>query len=154
MTGEIDTAAEAMEAAAMTRAGIARCDRSGPEPAELQPLPEAVARKPVGEKSPAEWAYERIVLYIRNFEESLNPEEEAALGFAGSNTGLIRIAGIGFFAPDLVTFYGTDGQGHRTQLIQHVSQLNVALRAVPKARPDEPAQRIGFRLAEDLGRED
>ena len=27
-------------------------------------LPEAVARKPVQDKSPAEWAYERLILYI------------------------------------------------------------------------------------------
>ncbi|MEM9756781.1 MAG: DUF6173 family protein, partial [Pseudomonadota bacterium] len=97
-----------------------------------------------------EWAYERLVLYIRNFEEALNPEEEAALGFAGSDAGLIRIVGIGFFAPDLISFTGVDTTGHRTQLIQHVSQLNVALRAVPKPRADAPAQRIGFRLAADL----
>ena len=36
----------------------------------------------------------------------------------------------------------------RTRMIQHVSQLNVTLRALPK-RPDRPAQRIGFRLARD-----
>jgi len=147
---EIMTSAEAMEAAAMKTSGAATCDTDGPTPAELQPLPEAVTKKKTEEKSPAEWAYERLVLYIQNFEKTLNPEEEAAMGFAGSDAGLIKIMGLGFFAPDMISFYGMDPTGHRTQLIQHVSQLNVALRAVPKEKKDAPAQRIGFRLAQDL----
>ncbi|MEM9317848.1 MAG: DUF6173 family protein [Pseudomonadota bacterium] len=146
---EIKTSAEAMEAAAMRPAGAATCD-SDAHPTELEPLPEAVTKRPVDEKSPAEWAYERLVHYIQNFEKNLNPEEEAALGFAGSDAGLIRIMGLGFFAPDMISYYGVDPTGHRTQLIQHVSQLNVALRAVPKQQKDAPAQRIGFRLAADL----
>ena len=36
------------------------------------------------------------------------------------------------------------------QLVQHVTQLNVALRALPKAVQEAPANRIGFRLAQDL----
>ncbi|MEM1272226.1 MAG: DUF6173 family protein [Pseudomonadota bacterium] len=150
MNDKNKTSAEVMEAEATRAAGAATCDSEGPAPTELQPLPDAVAKKAVKDKSPAEWAYERLVLYIQNFEKSLNPEEEAALGFAGSDAGLIRIMGIGFFAPDMISFYGSDSTGHRTQLIQHVSQLNVALRAVPKERKDAPAQRIGFRLAADL----
>jgi hypothetical protein len=31
-----------------------------------------------------------------------------------------------------------------------VTQLNVMLRALPKAQPETPAMRIGFRLAKDL----
>ena len=150
MSDDISTSAEAMEAAAMRRAGVARCSDEVPDPTELQPLPDSVTRKSVAQKSPAEWAYERLVLYIRNFEETLNAEEEAALGFAGSDMGPIHIGGIGFFAPDMISFYGTDPAGHRTQLIQHVGQLNVTLRAIPKAKLDAPAQRIGFRLAADL----
>ena len=68
------------------------------------------------------------------------------MGFAGSDAGVISIEGIGFFAPDLLTFYGRDEDGMKTQLVQHVSQLSVMLRAVPKAEPEEPARRIGFRL--------
>jgi len=43
--------------------------------------------------------------------------------------------------------------GTKTQLIQHVSQLNVLLRALPReAATDDPPRRIGFRLAEDLNK--
>ena len=72
------------------------------------------------------------------------------MGFVGGDAGVLRIEGIGFFDPDIVTFYGADGTGARTQLVQHVSQLNVMLRAMPVATEDRPAQRIGFRLAADL----
>ena len=72
------------------------------------------------------------------------------MGFAGGESGVLQIEGIGYFAPDIVTFYGRDEDGARTQLIQHVAQLSVMLRAMPKA-PDEEPRRIGFRLATGLG---
>ncbi len=110
-----------------------------------RPLPEP-EESPLIEKSPAEWAHERLVLYIRNFEQQLDANHEVALGFAGSDAGVLTIEGLGYFAPDILTFYGRDEEGMKTQLIQHVSQLSVMLRAVPKAEPEEPARRIGFRL--------
>ncbi len=103
----------------------------------------ATAAKP---KSPAEWAYDRVILYIRNFEAQLDAAHEVAMGFAGGEAGVLRIEGLGFYDPDILTFYGRDDDGLKTQLIQHVSQLNVVLRAVPKLAPEEPARRIGFRL--------
>ncbi len=99
------------------------------------------------EKSPAEWAYERIVHYIRNFESQLDASQEVAMGFAGSDAGVLKIEGLGFYAPDLLTFYGRDEDGMKTQLIQHIAQLSVMLRAVPKAAPEAPPRRIGFHLS-------
>ena len=40
------------------------------------------------------------------------------------------------------------------QLIQHVTQLSVLLRAIPKRRPEAAPRRIGFRLRADLEGED
>ena len=97
-------------------------------------------------KSPAEWAHDRLVLYIRNFEGQLDAAQEIAMGFAGDESGVLRIEGIGYFDPDIITFYGRDDSGARTQLIQHVSQLSVTLRAVPKAGEGEAPRRIGFQL--------
>lgn len=97
-------------------------------------------------KSPAEWAYDRLVLYIRNFESQLDSKHEIAMGFAGGDAGVLQIEGLGFYAPDLITFYGRDDEGVKTQLVQHVSQLSVILRAVPKVAPDDPPRRIGFAL--------
>ncbi|MGH1331841.1 MAG: DUF6173 family protein [Paracoccaceae bacterium] len=146
----ISTTAEAHEASAMPCARVVHSDPKAPASAEQKPLPEAVTRKPVEKKSPAEWAYERLVLYIQNFEEQLDNEQEVAMGFAGSNSGVLRIEGMGYFDPDIITFYGSDGAGTKTQLIQHVSQLNVMLRALPKEDEHKEPQRIGFRLVADL----
>lgn len=135
------------------RARAAHADPDAPASAEQIPLPEAVTRTPLEDKSPAEWAYERVILYIKNFEEQLDAEQEVAMGFTGGDAGVLRIEGVGFFAPDILTFYGTDGTGKPTQLIQHVSQLNVMLRALPKSAETPEARRIGFRLAADLAGE-
>ncbi|WP_424944479.1 DUF6173 family protein [Aliiroseovarius crassostreae] len=128
----------------------AKCSENAPVVVEDQPLPKKVAETPVEQKSPAQWAYERLILYIKNFEEQLDNEHEVAMGFTGGDAGVLRIEGIGFFDPDVITFYGSDETGSRTQLIQHVSQLSVMLRALPVAVEAEAPKRIGFRLAAEL----
>jgi len=149
MDDKIQTTAELHEAQALPRRHAVHTDpKAGC--AETRPMPDVLAKKPVESKSPAEWAYERLILYIKNFEEQLDNEHEAAMGFAGADAGVIRIEGIGFFDPDIVTFYGSDPAGTKTQLIQHVTQLNVMLRALPKQVQEQAPRRIGFRLAEDL----
>lgn len=102
------------------------------------------------EKSAARWAYERLILYIQNFEKQLNADQEVAMGFTGSDAGVMRIEGLGYFDPDIVTFYGSTDTGTRTQLIQHVAQLNVMLMALPKPTEQAEPTRIGFELAKDL----
>lgn len=153
MTDDIRSSVEAAEALALPRARVAPCSDRLPPTAEMQPLPAAMASQPVEEKTPAQWAYERIILYIKNFEDQLDDKHEVAMVFAGGETGVLQIEGIGYFAPDLLTFYGRDEEGARTQLVQHVSQLNVMLRAMPKAPEVEEPRRIGFRLAAGLDAE-
>jgi hypothetical protein len=109
-------------------------------------MTKAATKKAEKPKSPAEWAHDRLVMYIRNFEGQLDAAQEIAMGFAGDETGVLRIEGIGFFDPDIITFYGRDDSGARTQLIQHVSQLSVTLRAVSKVDEGDPPRRIGFQL--------
>ena len=150
MDDKIETAAEAHEASAIPRRHEVHSD---PRVTPCTDVPKEVTEKPVAQKSPAEWAYERLILYIQNFEEQLDNEHEVAMGFAGGNAGVIRIEGMGFFDPDIVTFYGSDESGIKTQLIEHVSQLSVILRALPKEMPAEAPKRIGFRLAQDLEKE-
>lgn len=147
MGDKTETAAQASGGAALPRVVEVHSDPAAC--AALDTVPEPLNR-PVSGKSAAQWAYERLILYIRNFEEQLDSEHEIAMGFTGGDAGVLRIEGMGYFDPDIVTFYGSDGTGARTQLIQHVSQLNVMLRALPKPRTDSPAKRIGFRLASGL----
>ncbi len=150
MDEDVQTTAEAVEAAALPRMREAHAD---PEAcAGLDCVPEQL-KQPVGSKSPAQWAYERLIIYIQNFEQQLDGEHEVAMGFVGGDAGVLRIQGLGYYDPDIVTFYGTDATGARTQLVQHVSQLSVMLRAVAKPRKDAPANRIGFRLAAELDKD-
>ena len=118
--------------------------------AKDQAVPKGVSDKPVEKKSSAQWAYERTVLYLKKFEEGLDDNHEIAMGFAGTDAGVLKIEGMGFFDPDVVTFYGSDPAGAKMQLVQHVSQLNVVFRALPKNVEAEAPNRIGFKLLEDL----
>ena len=151
MGDQIKTAAEAAEAAAIAGLHEVHADPTAKH-AGSKPLPRALTEKPAGQKSPAQWAYERIIHYLKSFEEQLDSSQEVAMGFTGGDAGVLRIEGMGYFDPDIVTFYGADTQGNQTQLIQHVSQLNVMLRALPKPSDKPEPTRIGFRLAQDLDR--
>lgn len=149
MDDKIKTAAEAEEQAALPQAYASHLSPDE-ELAEQQALPAGVVQKPVDQKSAAEWAYERIVLYIQNFEKQLDQNHEVAMGFVGGDVGSLRIMGMGFFAPDILTFYGAAPDGSKMQLVQHVSQLNVTLVAAPKENDDAEPARIGFQLAQEL----
>lgn len=149
MMNEIATTAEALEAAAIHPAARAiMVDPQAAPTVEQEPLPQALCGAN-DDKTPAQWAYERVILYIQNFEKQLDGAHEVGMGFTGGNAGTMRILGLGFFAPDLITFYGVDADGARVQMVQHYTQLNVMLRAVATAA--ETPNRIGFRLAEELG---
>ncbi len=149
MNETIDTAAEALENDAMPRAHSV-CAEPSSDAANAPPLPPALADGGGKAKSPAEWAYQRMILYIRKFEEGLDENHEVAMAFAGDASGVMRIMGMGYFDPDMVTFYGQDAAGMRTQLVQHVTQLSVLLRALPKPVAHVEPRRIGFRLAADF----
>ena len=150
MTDQIKTTAEAIEAAALPEAYAVHIDADACKRVTQKPLPAGVVQKSLDQKSPAEWAYERIVLYIKNFEDLLDSEHEVAMGFAGGDTGTLKIQGMGYFAPDIITFYGEDPDGLKVQLVQHVSQLSVMLVAAAKEDKQSEPNRIGFKLAADL----
>lgn len=147
MDTEISTSAEAAEAEVLPRRHEVHCN---PDTPVNTSVPDAVKATPVQKKSAAQWAYERLIVYIQNFEQTLDSNHEVAMGFAGSDAGVLRIEGMGYFDPDIITFYGSDSNGLKTQLVQHVSQLSVILRALPKQPQQSEATRIGFRLAADL----
>jgi uncharacterized protein DUF6173 len=147
MDNKIKTTAEAAEAEVLPRRHDVHADSNAKTGSK--DLPKGM-QKPVANKSPSQWAYERLILYIQNFEEQLDSEHEVAIGFTGGDAGVLRIEGMGYFDPDIVTFYGSDEMGAKTQLIQHVSQLSVMLRALPIPKQAESPTRIGFRLAAEL----
>lgn len=117
-------------------------------PAEMAPLPPVMSQVAPNQKSPAQWTHERVILYIKNFEEQLDENHEVGMGFVSGGAGVMRIQGVGFFAPDMVAFYGIDENGNKANLVQHYSQLNLMLKAMPKMN-DIPS-RIGFQLQNQL----
>ncbi len=148
----IDTSAELMENAILPRLREVHTDPDVRCPSQAD-VPAAMT-EPVAKKSPAQWAYERIIMYIQNFEKQLDNDHEVGMGLAGGEAGVIRIEGLGYYDPDIVTYYGVNGAGAKTQLIQHVSQLNVTLVASPKHIDQPEPKRIGFRLAKGLERDE
>ncbi len=145
---DIQTTAERLENAVL---GEIHSDPNA-KAVDGEALPAALKESPK-HKTPAQWAYERLIMYIKNFEEQLDNDHEVGMGFVGGDAGVIRIEGLGFYEPDLITFYGSDMTGAKTQLVQHVSQLNVMLRAAPKHIDQAEPNRIGFRLASALERD-
>jgi len=94
----------------------------------------------------ADYQYEIIREAIVEFENSLDQEHEVAVKLAAFGQSiLMNITDIGYSNPCLIHFYGYVN-GNEAELIQHVNQLNFLLMAVPKAEPDKPPRRIGFRL--------
>ena len=112
MDTEIKTAAEAYEADMLPRLHEVHADPDKRK-ASQQKVPRGMTDKPAMQKSPAQWAYERVVLYLKNFEEQLDSDHEVAMGFAGNDAGVLRIEGMGYFDPDMVTFYGADSDDTR-----------------------------------------
>ncbi len=150
-TTHIDTSAELLENDILPKIKEVHTDPDA-QCASAGDLPSALT-EPATKKSAAQWAYERIIMYIQNFEKQLDNNHEIGLGLAGSNAGVIRIEGLGYYDPDIITYYGVNEAGAKTQLIQHVSQLNVTLIASPKHIDQPEPTRIGFRLAAGLDRD-
>ncbi|MXW50233.1 MAG: hypothetical protein F4X81_09490 [Gammaproteobacteria bacterium] len=104
---------------------------------------------PTSIENSAKWMHERVVRSINSFEEQLDQEHE--VGARLVNFGLemtFHIEDVGYWGPDIITFYGMDQEGNNVELLQHISQLSVLLVALKKVR-DEP-RRIGFALMESV----
>ena len=86
-------------------------------------------------------AIEQIANEIRRFERSLSDDEEAWVSMMGAGGGLLiqphQLRAVG---SDKIVIDGLDESGRRVRAIQHVSQINVALVAIPAEKPN----RIGF----------
>jgi hypothetical protein len=118
------------------------------EPPSIQLIDwEAKREQEMTDRGYAHVIYERLMEQIREFEEMLKDDEEIAAYLAsfGQNI-LIQIEKVGYLNPFLIVFHGFNpNNGHRVQLVQHTTQLNVLFTSY-KLSPEEnrPARRIGF----------
>ena len=94
----------------------------------------------------ASWMYERIVSLIDEFEASIPDNMQAGGRFVSSAAGYtFSIDDVDSWNPDLIMFYGTGPDGAKVQLLQHTSQLNLLLVAVPRTDDlSKPRRKIGF----------
>lgn len=88
-------------------------------------------------------AVQGLVADIDYFETHLNADEEARVVMIGGPAGTtIFPQGLAAIGMDRIRFEGVDQDGCQVTVIQHVSQLNVMIKAVKVG--EERARRIGF----------
>lgn len=92
----------------------------------------------------ADYQYELLCKYIKDFQDSLDQEHEVGLYLtAFGKSMLLYVTDIGYSNPYLLHFYGFY-DGKESHLIQHINQLSFLLTTLPKRDPEKPAFRIGF----------
>src|SRR5262249_37307458 len=93
--------------------------------------------------NPAREAYTRLGQYVKDFESRLDQEHEIGARLVAFGQAVtFHIQSMGYWGPDIITFYGVNDNKEPVQLIQHVSQLNVLLVAMKKL--DKTPRRIGY----------
>ena len=68
MCEQVKTAPEAVEADALPRVHVVHADSATPNDGN-NAVPSGFAKTPVQKKSQAQWAYKRLIIYLKNFEE-------------------------------------------------------------------------------------
>lgn len=92
----------------------------------------------------AEQVYDHLIARVKAFQESLPDKYE--LGIQLANFGgerAVHVRGMGYRNPNIIEFYGLLEGQTQVAVVQHVSQLNFMLVAVPPVAEQEP-YRIGF----------
>ena len=92
----------------------------------------------------ADFQAEVILNQIKDFEDSLNPDQEVLLQLASFNERIIlAVTDIGYANPSLLIFHGFVGN-EKSRLIQHVNQLSFLLLAQKNTDLTRKTRRIGF----------
>lgn len=89
---------------------------------------------------PPELAYNALVERVSSIQTSLDDKQE--IGVVANGAGLLIHVEKVERDGQLIVFSGEDPNGQRSWLVQHYTQLNVQIVAVPKTKP--AARRIGF----------
>ncbi len=92
----------------------------------------------------AEEVFNHLLARVKEFQANLPAHHE--LGIQLANYGgerALHVRGMGFRNPNIIEFYGLLDGDRQVTVVQHVSQLNFLLIAVPPVAEQEP-YRIGF----------
>ncbi|MEE1002914.1 MAG: DUF6173 family protein [Acutalibacteraceae bacterium] len=92
----------------------------------------------------ADYKYEILKEEIEDFQNNLSDEYDVMVALASFGQNItMQVTEIGYHNPDVLFFYGYINN-NKTQLIQHVSQLNFLLLANKKEDTSKKPNRIGF----------
>lgn len=117
-----------------------------PETSDIDESIQEVALMQVRNYNLADYSYDVIMNLIKEFEEDLDDDHEVGIKLASFGQSItMSVTEIGYANPSTLVFYGYVKNQFAT-LIQHMSQLNFLLLAVPKSDPVKPPRRIGFAL--------
>lgn len=93
----------------------------------------------------AEGVCRHIIQEIIDFESTLPDNLQAGGRLVSFASGeVFSINDIKYKNPNLIIFYGELPDGSKVRMLQHQSQLNIMLLAVPVRDPEKPRRKIGF----------
>lgn len=82
---------------------------------------------------------------ILRFDASLDANHEVGMRLVSFGQSItFHVENVSAHNPSLLFFCGITEDGHRVELIQHVSQISFLLLALPKPDPNQPKRRFGF----------
>jgi hypothetical protein len=95
--------------------------------------------------------YNRLMIQIKDFEETLKPDEEIGAYLASFGREIIvQIQSVGYHNPYFIIFYGINTEnGQEVKLVQHTSQINVLFVAVKLKDLSQKPRRIGFNIQQE-----
>ncbi len=116
---------------------------NSPEMKAMFEIQSATKQEPLNAMSESEAFCSILKQQMINFQNTLNSEQD--LGLKLTNYGKeiqISVTDVDYIGQSLICYTGFVN-GNKCQLIQHTSQVNFLLLAIPKPS-DRPATRIGF----------
>ena len=87
----------------------------------------------------------RLVTMINEFDDRLDKEHEVGLRLVNfGQTFIVHLEDVGFWDPSLLWFKGKTEDDNPVEIIQHVTQISIALMVLPRKNTEEPKKKIGF----------
>ena len=98
----------------------------------------------------------RLTEWINAFDATLNNTDEVGVRLVNFGEAIsFHLRGMSYYNPSLIMFTGELDNGSQVELIQHVTQISILLMKLPRKKPNEPKQPIGFHaIIEDRNQAD
>jgi hypothetical protein len=83
---------------------------------------------------------------INDFWANIGNDYEVGMQLTSLGQGVqVYLNNLTYYEPHLIIFDSEFSDGTKMRIVQHVTQLNYAIIALPKQRPNEQKRKIGFR---------